>query len=155
SEALRKLDQQIAKLADAPMPVVIRGEKGTGKLLAARALHCHNRTDYTPFIESSCEEWETATVGKILPELWAYAKGGTLFLRNVDRLEPEGFALLQDFWSNKLSLREQESPDQVANSLYPRLVVTLSSEPLNHNTSETLVPWLEFNFVELRLPRLQ
>jgi transcriptional regulator with AAA-type ATPase domain len=155
SEALRKLDQLIAKLADAPMPVLIRGEKGTGKLLAARALHCHNRTDYTPFIESSCEEWDSATVGKILPELWAYAKGGTLFLRNIDRLEPEGFALLQDFWSSKSALRDQDHQDQSDKSLHTHLLVTLSCEPLVLGTCDTLAPWLDFNFLELRLPRLQ
>lgn len=155
SEALRKLDQHIAKLADAPMPIVIRGEKGTGKLLAARALHCHNRTDYTPFIESSCEEWDTATVGKILPELWAYAKGGTLFLRNIDKLEPEGFALLQDFWATRSAQREQEHLDRGDKSLNTRLLVTLSCEPLGLNANETLAPWLEFNFLELCLPRLQ
>lgn len=150
SEALRKLDQLIARLAAASMPVVIRGAKGTGKLLAARSLHCHNRTAYAPFIESSCDEWDTATVGKILSELWSYAKGGTLFLRNIDKLDAQGFAVLQDFWATKSAARNQGDE-----SSRTRLVVSVSSgSALGMTLADTLAQWLEFNFLELRLPSL-
>lgn len=150
SKSLRQLDQMIDKLADAPMPVVIRGDKGTGKLMAARALHCHAHADFRPFIESSCEDWEPGATARILAELWAYARGGTLFLRNIDQLPRESFVQLQDFWRNK-SLNDTSAACEVK----ARLLVSLSSsEPFNIAENNPVAQWLEFNFLDFRLPAL-
>lgn len=154
SRALRQLDQQINKLAAAAMPVVIRGDKGTGKLMAARALHCHGheheQVGLRPFIESSCEDWERDGVERTLLELWSYARGGTLFLRNVDKLPLASFKVLREFWRTKTAV-----DTSAASEVKARLLVSLSSsDPFPVDENSLLEQWLEFNFLDLRLPSL-
>lgn len=149
SRALRELDQLIEKLAQTTMPIIIRGNKGTGKLLAARALHCHATQGFAPFIESPCEDWHPDTIEQTLAELWSYAKGGTLLIRNIDLLSSTSFSALSGFYATK-----KESSDA---SMQPiKFVLTLSqyhARELDNNN--TLVNWLEFDCLELRLPNLQ
>lgn len=101
SQALRQLDLRIEKLAQQPRPVVIRGDKGTGKIIAARSLHCQRFSDMVPFIESDCREWQESAVLSILQSLYTYAKGGSLFLRNLDALSEAGFIQLRDYFARR------------------------------------------------------
>lgn len=154
SKALRQVDLQIDKLAAVAMPVIIRGDKGTGKLMAARALHCHGHNDelagLRPFIESSCEDWEHEGVERTLLELWSYARGGTLFLRNIDKLPEASFNVLREFWRTKTAV-----DGAAAREINARLLASLSSSnPFPANENSLLEQWLEFNFLELHLPRL-
>lgn len=151
SRPLRQLDQLIDKLAQVTMPVVIRGDKGTGKVIAARALHCHATSGFAPFIESSCEDWSADAVERILAELWSYAKGGTLFLRNIDLLSPANFNTLQNFWADRLA---EQPPQSVVRP--EKFIVTLSSNnPVLTPAQHLLKTWLEFDCLELRLPSLR
>jgi len=98
SKALRQLDQRIDHLAKGMKPVLIRADKGGGKVIAARSLHCLARADVAPFIESDCSEWEEGTAASILESLQTYANGGTLFVRNIDALSNNSFQALRNFW---------------------------------------------------------
>lgn len=144
SQALRQTEQRIELLAKSSRPVVIRGDKGTGKVIAARALHSQAHADMTPFIESDCAEWQESAVQSILNSLCTYALGGSLLLRNIDRLTPTAFAALQHFWALRFKLnRVQEA----------RLLMTLSSAEAAG--PQGLRNWLEDIAHDLRLPRLQ
>jgi transcriptional regulator with AAA-type ATPase domain len=98
SNALRQLDQRIDQLAKGNQPVLIRADRGCGKVIAARSLHCLSRSDNAPFIESDCTEWEEGAAASILQSLHTCARGGTLFLRNVDDLTVQSFQMLRHFW---------------------------------------------------------
>lgn len=103
SQALRQLDQQITQLASHNKPVLVNGNKGSGKIIAARALHCERHTDMVPFIESNCAEWQAGAATNILQSLYYYANKGTLFLRNIDKLPESEYPALQVFINNAVN----------------------------------------------------
>ncbi|ACE86110.1 sigma 54-interacting transcriptional regulator [Cellvibrio japonicus] len=146
SRVLRQLDQRIEKLAHLNVPVVIRGDKGTGKVIAARSLHCQRFSDIVPFIESDCREWQDAAVLSILQSLYTYAKGGTLFLRNLDALSEQGFAVVRDY----VARRRRYSGDPQGDV---RLLFSLSRREAVG--APGMVAWLADNAADLLLPGLQ
>lgn len=145
SKALRQLDQRIDQLAKGNRPVLIRANKGGGKVIAARSLHCLSRADTAPFIESDCHEWEEGVAASILQSLHIYANGGTLFLRNIEALSASNFQALRAFWLKAAST-------QFDGTYSLRLIMSLSSEdaPLASFQSQ----WLAQHAQELRLPAL-
>src|SRR5215831_12001967 len=54
SQAFRELMTLLTKLAQYEVPVLIEGETGTGKELAARAIHYGSRRQAHPFIPVNC-----------------------------------------------------------------------------------------------------
>ncbi|MDR7088377.1 sigma 54-interacting transcriptional regulator [Cellvibrio fibrivorans] len=146
SKALRQLDQRIDQLAKGTQPVLIRANKGSGKVIAARSLHCLSRADTAPFIESDCNEWEEGAAASILQSLHTYANGGTLFVRNIDALSSSSFQALRNFWLKAANARFD-------GTYSVRLIMSLSSEdaPLASSQSQ----WLAQHALELRLPALR
>ena len=69
---MQKLRQQIAQFADAPFPVLIEGESGSGKELVAQALHRQSRRAAKPFLALNCAAISPTLVE---PTLFGYAKG--------------------------------------------------------------------------------
>src|SRR4051812_21974060 len=72
SPALLKLKSQIAQFAPAPYPVLIEGESGSGKALAARSLHRLSARAARPYLTVNCAAIAPALVE---PTLFGYAKG--------------------------------------------------------------------------------
>jgi DNA-binding NtrC family response regulator len=54
SPAVRRLAEQSARVADATLPVLIRGETGSGKGVLARWLHDHGPRAEEPFVDLNC-----------------------------------------------------------------------------------------------------
>lgn len=147
SLALRKLDQSIEQLERVIQPVLIRGDKGTGKNIAARTLHSLRHKNILPFIESSCQEWQDSAAMTILHALYAYAQGGTLYLRNVDKLSPGNFKALQQFWAEKyLDVNSVGEADGVG--------IMLSVSCHDYVAAPELMTWLAEFTHELPLPNL-
>jgi len=96
SAVMEPLFDQIARVADHPVPVLITGESGTGKELVAAALHYHSPRARGPFVPVNC-----ATLPAMLleSELFGHARGAFTDAR-YDRkglfLEAEGGTLLLD-----------------------------------------------------------
>lgn len=97
SSILRQLDQRIDQLAKRKSPVLLRADKGTGKIIAARRFHDIACSETAPFIESDCREWEEGTATAILQSLRSCATGGTLFLRSIDTLSARDMLALRHF----------------------------------------------------------
>jgi len=72
STPMQKLRQQITQFADAPFPVLIEGESGSGKELVAQALHKQSRRAAKPFLALNCAAIAPTLVE---PTLFGYAKG--------------------------------------------------------------------------------
>jgi DNA-binding NtrC family response regulator len=72
SPPMEKLRQQVAQFADAPFPVLIEGESGSGKELVARSLHALSRRAQRPLHALNCAAISPTLVE---PTLFGYAKG--------------------------------------------------------------------------------
>jgi len=98
SADMQRLRQQIAKVARSQAPVLISGESGSGKELAARAIHQLGPRNDAPFIAVNCgavptELMESEFFGHRKgsftgalhdkPGLFQAAEGGTLFLDEI------------------------------------------------------------------------
>ena len=72
SEVMQRLYRVIAKVAPTDLTVLIGGETGTGKELAARALHVNSKRAAWPFVAVNC-----ATLGEHLleSELFGHERG--------------------------------------------------------------------------------
>ncbi len=69
---LEKLRQQITQYANAPFPVLIEGESGSGKELVASALHRQSPRAAKPFLALNCA---AISPNLVEPTLFGYSKG--------------------------------------------------------------------------------
>ena len=99
----------IKRIARCDVPVLIKGETGTGKELAARAIHYLGARRDHPFIPLNCgavpdslfeselfghERGAFTDAKTTQPGVVALAEGGTLFLDEVDALSAKGQVVL-------------------------------------------------------------
>lgn len=72
SPAMQKLRAQLRQYADSPFPVLVEGESGSGKELAAAALHKLSQRKHLPYLTLNC-----AAIAPTLVEaaLFGHAKG--------------------------------------------------------------------------------
>lgn len=98
---IERVRLQAHKVAKTPMPVLIEGERGTGKALIARAIHGASERAGKPFVVLDCRtvpagETEAYLLGdgKDDDGAFAAANGGTLFIKEVGALPPAAQALL-------------------------------------------------------------
>ncbi|RPJ46236.1 MAG: sigma-54-dependent Fis family transcriptional regulator [Betaproteobacteria bacterium] len=131
SPPMQKLRQQIAQFADAPFPVLIEGESGSGKELVAHALHRQSRRAAKPFLALNCAAISPTLVE---PTLFGYAKGAftgatapragyfedavdsTLFLDEIGELPLELQAKLLRVLENGEFQRVGETQSRVSNA---------------------------------------
>ncbi len=139
STELKRLEKQIEKFSCVDFPVMIYGEKGTGKKLAAKSLHMHSNRHSCNFVQSCCMQWDESQAERIAEKLYKEAQGGTLYLQNINALQDRTICKLQHYW-------EREYIDQ---QIPVRLVCSISEKfedtPIHNSTA----PWLT-----IQLPNL-
>lgn len=101
--AMRAVRERVQRFADAPAPVIVFGETGTGKGLVARALHADSRRAEKPFVSINCAALPEALMESELfgyvkgaftgattdrHGLFAEADGGSLFLDEIGEMAP-------------------------------------------------------------------
>lgn len=130
SEAFRVIKALIDKIAAFDAPVLIEGETGTGKELAARAIHYRGVRRDRPFVPVNCGALPDQLVENELfghrrgaftdaredqPGLIELARAGTLFLDEIDTLTPKGqvtlLRFLQDQQFRPLGGRHEQQAD--------------------------------------------
>jgi DNA-binding NtrC family response regulator len=130
SEPLKALRTLIDKIALYDAPVLIEGETGTGKELAARAIHYQSSRRDRPFVPVNCGALPDSLIESELfghrrgaftdarhdqQGLVALAHSGTLFLDEVDALTPKAqvtlLRFLQDQQYRPLGSEREERTD--------------------------------------------
>lgn len=102
SEAMQKLYRILSKVAVSKHPVLILGERGTGKEVVARAIHANGPHAASPFIPVDCDSIDSSRLeaelfgfaglegssGDRRTGVLATAGEGTIYLNEVAALEP-------------------------------------------------------------------
>lgn len=145
SPAYRKVIHTIKKLACSDAPVLIKGETGTGKELAARAIHYLSLRRDKPFIPVNCGALPDNLIENELfghqrgaytdakdaqPGMVTLANGGTLFLDEVESLSMKAqvalLRFLQDGGFRPLGARALQTADTrivaASNAHLPQLI---------------------------------
>ena len=128
---VEKLRQQISQFANAPFPVLIEGESGSGKELVASSLHRMSQRASRPFLALNCA---AISPNLVEPTLFGYAKGSftgattsragyfedakdsTLFLDEIGELPLELQAKLLRVLENGEFQRVGETQSRVSNA---------------------------------------
>ena len=102
SPAIQQLNQLLSQVAQAPSPVLIEGESGTGKGVLAKLIHHRSPRARAPFVDLNCaglskELLESELFGhergaftnamNTKPGLFEIAGDGTLFLDEIGEME--------------------------------------------------------------------
>jgi len=108
SSIIKALHKRLLKYADLPYPVLISGETGSGKDLAAKTIHSMGKRRNRPFIAVNCATYTDELLGSEIfgsskgaftgsidkPGLFEASNGGTLFLDEIGEMSIRGQASL-------------------------------------------------------------
>jgi two-component system response regulator AtoC len=101
SEAMKKVQRDLAMIASADVPVLLQGPSGTGKEIVAKLIHCNSPLAKGPYVKVNCPAIPDALLESELfgyekgaftgaytskPGLIALADRGTLFLDEIGEL---------------------------------------------------------------------
>jgi two-component system, NtrC family, response regulator AtoC len=114
SSAVLPIEQAISSVASSQVPVLITGERGSGKRTLAYRMHELSRRKQESFEELSCQFLDANTLPAILTGGNGRGAAGTLLLVEIAELSPACQTALLD-----LLLQHESSA-----SIGPRLVVT-------------------------------
>ena len=147
SVALRRVEMQLSEVAQTNLNILILGETGTGKGLAAHAVHALSSRKSGPFIQINCGAIPEGLVeselfghergaftGAVLRKLGKVelARGGTLFLDEVGDLSKEAQAKL-------LRLLEERTYERVGGTKTMKAdvqVIAATNRDLSHMVEE-------------------
>jgi NtrC-family two-component system response regulator AlgB len=150
SPKIRSILDVAAKAAVSDVPVLLRGESGTGKSVLARAIHSMSPRSTHPFVVVNCP---TLSEELLASELFGHAKGaftgavrdqagrveaaegGTLFLDEIGEITPSLQAKLLRFLEDKEFERIGESREDL---LYRLNVIDLQLPPLRERPEDIL-----------------
>lgn len=131
--AMQEVFKRIALIAGTDMPVLLTGGPGTGKKLAARAIHDHGPRRDRPFLVTNLAALAPTACGRELfghaaegPGLFELAAGGTILLADVDAAPPDVQAtLVQVLESGEVVRTNTASPRPIS----ARVIAATAHEP--------------------------
>jgi len=147
STSTMQVDRFVEKASGVDFPVLIEGGNGSGKLITAFSIHCHSSRRSNRFIESCCATWPQHEISNTMRTLWSKAKGGTLYLREIDTLSVEQILRIRHFWRHIVN-SEQSKNNGLCGAA--RLIVCISD---SDSASAQLVI-KELDYLSVKLPNL-
>lgn len=169
SAGIRAVTKQIEKIARSDAPVLIQGETGSGKELAARAIWARSARNAGPFVAINCG---AIPDGLIETELFGHGPGaftdakqardgviamaqrGTLFLDEIDTLSPKAQVALLRFLQD-LRYRPVGTSRELDSDVR---VIAASNQPLQTMVEAGLFRrdlLYRLNILELTIPPLR
>jgi DNA-binding NtrC family response regulator len=89
SPAMRELDRAISDVARADLPVLLVGERGTGKEIVAREIHRRHAEAPAKFLKARCAELTPRLIDELFEEAGRVADApATIFLDEIGELSP-------------------------------------------------------------------
>ena len=148
SQPMERLREDILDLGQADGHVLIDGETGTGKTLAAHALHAVGARAARPFLVIACAAFSEEELARRLfegdPEAGLMpaveqARGGTLCLEDVEALSPQLQARLLTF------INDQGTPAET------RIVAVSNLQEQGKTSEDALRPDLFYRLAAMRI----
>ena len=167
SRAMQEVRQAVQSVADAPVPVLLQGDKGTGKEVIGRDIHRRSSWQSGLFVKVCAADMPgsisrnqaagsreaLSTLGKN-PSSSQSGSAGTLFIDEVSDLRPEVQAKLLEFFQEG-SLDPENGG--TTHSIHPR-VICATQRNLEHEVAAgkfRLDLFYRINVVSVQLPRLR
>ena len=168
SEAMKRLLSISDRVSQSSVNVLISGEKGVGKQMVARRIHCRSDRGAKSFVSIDCtalpeirleaeifgEEAGDFSESRLKHGLIEAANGGTLFINNIDRLTPGLQSKLVRFLTEGMTFRVN---GQMPYKSDVRLVVASSKniEELIENGEFREDLYYSVNTMSLEVPSLK
>lgn len=152
SEFIQLTNQRIASMAASQIPVLILGQSGTGKRIAAKALHESSERRTAPFVCVCCKLLNDENLTDKLDEQVKKAQGGSVYIANVDALTNDNARALKAAWQRFDSLNTNV-----------RLIASTTELPFleqdnggreSDRDDNLLLRWLHYHCLNIRLPTL-
>lgn len=157
SPSAERLRRRVDAAAGSDSPVLVRGERGTGRETLIRRIHSISRRSEQPFVKVSCGALDYAAAEQTLfgsqesPPRVEIAAGGSLFLDVVGRLDARLQLRLADFLDSpefqeldvRLLASEDTAVGRIEDELRQRLEVMKIDVPPLRERREDVRPMLE------------
>jgi len=146
SPKMQELLTQIRKVAVADVPVLLVGEKGTGRSLTARIIHELSSRRKDPFTRIKCD---------FTPEddlVSALSHPGSLFLNQIDALPQPLQAALVQYFDQKFTIPAGAGGQGAADT---RLIAATDQDLMRAIAEGRFLDDLYFGFVIIRVPALR
>ncbi len=154
SEAVFGLEAFIEKAAGTYSPVVIEGDFGSEKLEVASSIHFNSQRKHQPFIELTCSASSQTDFQQRLINCFTKAKGGSIYLHDIDELSIEQQSLLVEL----LAASSEHNLDMwpQINTADVRLIVstTTALPSLVKQGRFSRALYARLDFLHVNLPRL-
>ncbi len=122
--SILRIERTVGRLRRTDTPVLITGERGTGKKQVAAMIHYNSHRAGGPFVKCDCAPWENdGEIAEAFDSAVQRAVGGTLFLTEVAELPERLQALLIQRigrWHGDLRVVAAHATDGQRDSAAPR-----------------------------------
>jgi DNA-binding NtrC family response regulator len=132
SQSMRTIEDQVRQFAGVSLPVLIRAERGTGKVTTAWAIHNLSSRKEQPFVECCCLQLPQDKALNELQSCYKKAMNGTLFVRNINELDPDTLDRIRYFWED----------NTLGQSQPVRIIASICQRHSDDNIKQTNAPWL-------------
>lgn len=165
---MKQVKKQILKAAETDSPIMLIGDTGTGKEVAAQSIHSHSRRAAGPFVSQNCS---AIPMGLLESTLFGTVKGsytGAEDRRGLFELADKGTLFLDELNSMEIGLQgkilkavEEQKIRRVGEEQEREIDVRIVSA-VNRDTKDILSAgelrkdlYYRLGVVEIRLPQLQ
>jgi len=147
SPALENMKQTLLACADNHLPVLLVGATGCGKSLALQTIRENSAKEGKPLLSLSCKLIPAQEITQKLAQSWQQAKGGILFIRDIDTVPYEICEAIKEYW-----LRNSNQHNQ------PRLIASVAPRQPNameqFHVDQSFTDWLHYHCLNITLKSL-
>ncbi|WP_076588848.1 helix-turn-helix domain-containing protein [Vibrio ostreicida] len=144
--------QRLASMAKSQIPVLIVGQTGTGKRVAAHALHEGSDKSSAPFVCFRSQWLNDDSFAQKLEEEIKAAQGGSVYIADIDTLTSDNAKALKAIWPRFDGLNANVR--LIASTTRLPFLEDGLGEGECDNQNNLLLRWLHYHCLNIRLPTL-